>query len=85
MAKKFSTDQIRERVKTNGTASTAEILSAQVKGEDDRKDTVIRLRITEEEKARWNDKAKELYKHTSKPLSMFIRDVVNSYIDKGEE
>lgn len=85
MAKKRFNDLLEERRakdrKTDGTESAKDFLSSKTKGEhkDGYKETTIKLRITEEEKALWQQKAKE---QNNKPLSAFIRDNVNYNIER---
>lgn len=66
-------------IKNDGRDTTMARLSPQTRGEhkDGYKDVVIRLRITAEEKDRWQQKAKE---QNNKPLSAFIRDIVEQHI-----
>lgn len=85
MAKKNFKDLYRPNteIKTDGTETAKARLSPQAKGEhkDGYKDVVIRLRITAEEKDRWQQKAKE---QNNKPLSAFIRDSVEQQIKANE-
>lgn len=80
MAKKKFNELLEERKtkekKEAGYKTAEELLSSKTKGihKDGYKETTIKLRITEQEKALWQQKAKE---QNNKPLSAFIRDNVN--------
>ncbi len=83
MAKKDLLTSIREQRnndKTDGRQTAKNRLSKQTTGEhkEGYKETTIKLRITAEEKARWQQKAKE---QSNKPLSAFIREVMNNYLE----
>lgn len=85
MAKKNFNDMLAQRraedPKKDGTESARELLSARTRGEhkDGYKETTIKLRITAEEKEAWQAAARAL---NYKPLSAFIRDIVNEKVGR---
>lgn len=78
MAKRFNElYKPTTEIKSDGRETAKARLSPQAKGEKLKKDKFIKIRVTEEERERWNEYAKT----QNRTLTNIIRQLLNDHIN----